>query len=390
MKKVIFAFLFFNLAFTIFSQPCIWNIDKLNREKESPTVASRLIMKEANRQLSIVISSVMDKELTPPSGDKHDYWSMGRYWWPDPQKKDGLPYIRRDGLVNKEIDKLDRAPMSMMSKSVTVLSLAYYLTGNEDYAAKAVQNLRIWFVNSDTRMNPNMNFGQTILGRNEGRGRGEGLIDSYAFVEMLDGLELLKESSRFKKSDQAAMKSWFSDYLQWMLTSPIANEEYEAKNNHGTAFDVQVVRYATYVGRTDVALRFINEFSNRRLFAQIEPDGSQPLELARTTALGYSIFNLTHILDMCVMAKGVTGVDLFNKVSSDGRSVDKALAYLANFAGKPSSEFPYKQIKEWDKVQKELSWLLYRADKLSKKSKYLSLYSAELLSGGKAVESLLY
>ena len=44
--------------------------------------------------------SVMDKQIAPPSGDKHDYMSRATYWWPDPSKPDGLPYIRRDGQTN--------------------------------------------------------------------------------------------------------------------------------------------------------------------------------------------------------------------------------------------------------------------------------------------------
>ena len=50
--------------------------------------------------------SVMDKGVTPPSGDKHDYMSQAPYWWPDPTKPDGSPYIRKDGERNPEIDKI--------------------------------------------------------------------------------------------------------------------------------------------------------------------------------------------------------------------------------------------------------------------------------------------
>ena len=47
--------------------------------------------------------SVMDKKELPPSKDKHDYLSYSRYWWPDPDKEDGLPYIRKDGVVNRPL-----------------------------------------------------------------------------------------------------------------------------------------------------------------------------------------------------------------------------------------------------------------------------------------------
>jgi hypothetical protein len=234
-----------------------------------------------------------------------------------------------------------------------------------------------------------MNFGQTIPGHNNGKGRGEGLIDTYSFIEMLDGIELLKKSDEFLKKDRLVLNDWFSAYLEWMLTSEIAQQEFNARNNHGTAYDVQVTRYALFVGKVEIAKRFINEFPERRIFAQVEPDGSQPLELARTTALGYSIFNITHFLDMCCIAKSLN-IDLINSTSTDGRNISKAIHYLSNFAGKSESEFPYKQIKEWDSKQKELIWLLYRADKFVSKPVYQKFYSNNNSEVNKKVELLFY
>ena len=44
--------------------------------------------------------SVMQKTLMPTSGSKHDYLSIGPYWWPDTTKADGFPWVRKDGKVN--------------------------------------------------------------------------------------------------------------------------------------------------------------------------------------------------------------------------------------------------------------------------------------------------
>ena len=380
------------LLFTCFSsgygQTRLWNADRLIQHKSLTSEAAKYILRGADKALSADILTVMDKETIPPSGDKHDYISAGRYWWPDP-KNPGGPYIRKDGVVNHEIDKFDRGILALMAKSVKELSVAYYLTADESYAEKAVLNLRKWFLNPSTKMNPNMNFGQTISGRNNGKGRGEGIIDTYSFMDMLDGVELLKSSKHYTPQVAEGLKSWFSSYLDWMLTTEIGNEEYTAKNNHGTAFDVQATRYALFVGREDIARKFIAEFPARRLFTQIEPDGSQPLELARTTALGYSTFNLTHILDMCCLAKSMN-VDLFNAKSADGRSISKAIDFLTQFVGKPQSHFPYKQIKEWDSVQKKLCWQLYRADKFLAKPVYTKFYRSKISDSDKDENALFY
>ena len=376
-------------GFALQAQPVLWNMKSIENAKNTNSDAAKAIIREADKNMTATVITVMDKPMTPPSGDKHDYMSMGRYWWPDPTKADGLPYIRRDGEVNPEIDKLDRIPLSKISRSIYTLSLAFYITGDDKYASKAVENIRIWFINKDTKMNPNMNFGQTIPGKNNGKGRGEGVLDTYNFVEMLDGVELLKNSKSFKKTDREALNTWFSTYLDWMLTSEIGQEENDAKNNHGVAFDIQVVRYALFIGKEDIARKFISEFPEKRLFKQIEPNGAQPLELARTTAFGYSVFNLTHFIDMATMAKSL-GVDIFNAVSTDGRSITKAISFLLPYLGKPQTEFPYQQIRDWEKVQTEFCWALKRADTFLPKPVYFDQYSKILPSTGKDNNYVIY
>lgn len=388
MKKItLLIFLFFIVNSQ--AQVVIWNLNSLQEAILSKSKTIQSIVKDADKDLAKTITTVTDKEMIPPSGDKHDYMSMGRYWWPDPTKADGLPYIRKDGVSNPELEKLDRNALGNFARTIKNLSLGYYLTSDEKYAQKAVENLRIWFLNKETKMNPNMNFGQTIPGINDGKGRGEGLLDTYSFVEMLDGVELLKKSNAFTISDQDAIKEWFTSYINWMLTSEIAAEEQNAKNNHGTAFDVQVVRFALFVGNKELATKISTEFPEKRLFKQIKPNGAQPLELARTTALGYSTFNLTHFLDLTQMANKLN-INLLETKSSDGRGILKAIDFLVSFIGTKLADFPYKQIKEWEAVQQKLCWQLYRVDKMLKKQVYKKYYSSNLTADKETTESVLY
>lgn len=388
MKKVFIIFSLF-LVTSSQAQITVWNLKSLDAAKTSNPELLKSIVRNAEKELTHAIKTVVDKEMTAQSGDKHDYMSLSRYWWPDTSKADGLPYIRKDGISNPEIEKLDRYPLGDFSKSVQSLSLAYYITSDEKFAEKAVENLRTWFINSKTKMNPNMNYGQTVPGIRNGLGRGVGIIDTYTFIEMLDGVELLKKSKSFTLADQQAIKEWFTAYVQWLQTSPVASEELEAPNNHGTAYDVQLTRYAIFIGNEDLAKKLLNEFPQKRLFSQIEPDGSQPLELARTTALGYSTFNLTHFLDMCQIGK-LVGVDLLSAKSTDGRSILKAIDFLVPYINKPASQFPYQQIKDWDGVQEKLCWQLYRVDQMLPKPAYKKYYSKNLDLGKKNIDAILY
>ena len=59
-------------------------------DRELAAAVARL-RDEADRALAVGPFSVTAKKALPPSGDKHDYMSLGPYWWPDPGKPDGKP-----------------------------------------------------------------------------------------------------------------------------------------------------------------------------------------------------------------------------------------------------------------------------------------------------------
>lgn len=301
------------------------------------------LVESANKVINLSISPVTDKKYLAASGDTHDYVSIGRYWWPDSTKTDGLPYVRNDGYHNPELKDFDRKKLGDLTQSVSVLSYAYFFTKEDIYAKKAIENLRIWFLDEKTRMNPNLNYAQIIRGHNGDAGRSEGLIDAYGFVEMLSCVELISESGLMTKNDYDGLKKWFSDFLDWMLTSDLGIKAKNAKNNHGTAYDVQIVAYSLFVGRQDIADEYIRQFAENRLFKQIESDGKQPLELERKTAFHYSLFNIGHFLDMCALAKSI-GIDIYDSNLKGKNSIDMAIKFMLKYLGKPSSSFPYECI----------------------------------------------
>lgn len=328
----------------------------------------------ADSLLECVPMSVMDKEAVPASGDRHDYMSQARYFWQDPQKADGLPYINRDGVTNPEIYKLDRDRLGKTADRIKTLALAYYFTGDEKYAGKAAQLIDVWFLDKNTRMNPNLEYAQMIPGHNNGKGRCYGVIDAYSFVGMLDGVRLLEGSKAFPSKKSKTLKKWFAELTDWMLTSPSGIEESRQTNNHSTAYDAQAMAFALYSGKRDVADKIANEVAEKRIFTQIEPDGSQPHELTRTLSFGYSQYNLTHLLDIMEMAANA-GIDMGNIVSEDGRSVEKGLDFLARHIGKNADNWNYQQISGMDGKKQDVLKDLYRAWLLNPSRKdYKDLY----------------
>jgi len=292
--------------------------------------AYRNLISAADRTLSLNPPSVIQKMRLPPSGNKHDYMSMAPYWWPDSTKPNGLPFIRRDGEMNPEsrIDH-DGLRFQAMTDAVEALSLARYLTGDSKYSVRAGQFLRVWFVDSATRMNPNLEFAQAIPGVTNGRGTG--IVDTRVIPQLVDAVALLRGAPGWTAADNAVFVQWCQAYLDWLRQSKNGNDERKADNNHGTWYDAQVVALALFTGDSALARAVLTGDTQRRIEAHIKADGSQPLELARTRPLHYTLFNLDAYTQLAEMA-GRVGVDLWTYEAPSGGSLRKALAFVAPFA----------------------------------------------------------
>ena len=313
------------------------------------------LLADADKVLNAKIPSVMEKKKTPASGDKHDYLTQAPYFWADTNSPDGK-YLRRDGERNPESEAdSDANRLSRVCSASHALALAYYFTGDEKYAAKAANFIRVFFLNTDTRMNPNLNYGQGVPCESEGRPAG--LISARCLVDLVDAIGLIAGSKSWTAADQTGITDWASQYYHWLTTSKIGTGEGAAKNNHGSFYDTQAVSFALFLGKTDDARKIVQEARTKRIARQIEPDGRQPLELARTLSFGYSAFNLKALMDLACLGRSVNE-DLWHYETPDGRSIHKALAFMAPYAD-PKNKWPFPQIHKASLPS--LGELLYRA-----------------------------
>lgn len=301
------------------------------------------LINSADRALVNSNYSVVDKTMMPPSGNKHDYLSISRYWWPNPESKDSLPWVRRDGVTNPatQTNAVDRKRLGSMTASVKALALAYYFTDKEKYAQKSTELLRTWFLDDETNMNPNLKYAQSVPGNK--KGRRSGILDGRLIpVWVLDAIELISESEHWSSNDAATMKLWLQDYLEWLTKSDLGKKGAKQVNNHGSWYWYQVTALSWYL-KQDKLLEWAIEQTKLSLNFQLDSLGGQIHELERTRSFFYSCFNLEALTRIAIIAEKAEK-PFWNYETDEGKSLKLALDFLLPVAEGEAWMYPSKEI----------------------------------------------
>lgn len=300
------------------------------------------ILKEAAWALTQQPVTVTAQTSTRSAGGKHDFYSEGDYWWPNPADPDGA-YIQKDGMTNPDNFIAHRQAMIRFSRIIGALASAYKLTHDVKYAQQAALHLRAWFVNAETLMNPNLQYAQAIKGI--ATGRGIGIIDTIQLMEVVQGTTVLQNALPAGLPDQ--IKAWFAAYLTWLTTHKYGQDEMNAKNNHGTCWVMQVACFAKFTGNQQLLKFCSDRYKQILLPTQMATDGSFPLELKRTKPYGYSVFNLDAMSTICQLLSTKQD-NLWSYETTDGKSIKKGIEFLYPFL-KDKSQWPYPHdVMHWE------------------------------------------
>ena len=297
------------------------------------------------------------------AGGRHDFYSEGDYWWPDPNNPNG-PYIQRDGQTNPDNFVAHRHAMIRFSQIIGALASAYIATGDDRYVSHALYHAKAWFVDSATMMNPSLSFAQAIKGR--ATGRGIGIIDTIHLIEVAQGLMIMRKSSEVDKELLEAIKNWFSKYLVWLTSHQYGKDEMNAKNNHGTCWVMQVAAFAKFADERDLL-----EFCKRRyktvlLPNQMAADGSFPEELRRTKPYGYSLFNLDAMIMICKILSDEKE-NLWKFVTPDGKGIEKGIQFLYPYVRDKNKWTFGKDVMYWEHWPVAHPFLVFGAQAFSNK-----------------------
>lgn len=316
-----------------------------------PNVRKEVIAVLKDRALSQAAWALKEQPVTVTAavssrsaGGRHDFYSEGDYWWPNPEQPDG-PYIQRDGQTNPDNFVAHRHAMIRLSRIVGALASAYMITGDKKYVAHALRHAKAWFVDTTTMMNPSLLYAQAIKGKVTGRGIG--VIDTIHLMEVAQGLLAMENSPAMDKELLAAIRKWFSAYLTWLTTHQYGKDEMAAENNHGTCWVMQVASFAKLTGDQELLSFCRARYKTVLLPNQMAEDGSFPRELKRTKPYGYSLFNLDAMTMVCHILSDEKD-NLWNYKTADGRSMEKGIRFLIPYVQDKSRWTFAKDVMYWD------------------------------------------
>ena len=271
--------------------------------------------------------------------DPHEYYTEAPYYWQNPDNPEG-PYLREDGHSNPARIVADQTALNAMSEAVFSLGVASFLLDNPAYGKRAATVIHTWFINPRTKMNPDLDYAQSIPGVNNGRG--SGLVDGRAFIRAIQGMEFLEQTNQWSAKDQTAVHHWFEEYLRWLLTSRNATDEQKSGNNHASWWAAEVAAVGSYLDDAKTQQVAFSFYKEHLLPRQIMPNGSAPHEEVRARSLRLSSLNLDAFSTICRIAQVHGIADLWTVRARSGASIASALDYLSPFLEDP---------KKWSREQ---------------------------------------
>ena len=320
----------------------------------------------ANNILNKKPISITEKTISI-SGDIHNFESISTYFWPNPEDPQG-PYICKDGIVNPETKLYDEIRLSEFCKRLKFLSIAYYLTRDECYYNSFIKQIKVWYLNKDTKMNPNFEYAQIIPRINNNHGQPHGIISAYVMNDAIEAIRLINSVKTIEKNTLKEIVLWFHQFLNWLNNSNMAQKEALQNNNHGIAIDVLKLNIALFVNDYKTANKITTSFYSTRLKKQIDYQGRQISELKRTKAFMYSIYNLMHIIDFCYIQESIG--NFYYRTNHE--IIDQAVIFLNQYIGN-RQKFPYQEIDNWDRLETWLKDEIARIQKLEQPQKEKTL-----------------
>jgi len=156
-----------------------------------------------------------------------------------------------------------------------------------------------------------------------------GVLDLKGMTKITSGILILRagNSSEWTSDLDTKMNNWTTQYLNWLQTNTLALQEKAATNNHGSFYYNQLAAIQILLGDTTGAKNTTNEYFSGIYMNQIDANGEQPLEAARTRPYHYRSYNLAAMITNARLGDYVGSKSFWNMTTTKGGTIQKALDF---------------------------------------------------------------
>ena len=324
------------------------------------------IIELAKYYINIDIPNILTKKLIAESGDKQDYFTIAPYFY----ERNGK-YIHNDCIINPATklynseNLYDRTNFQLFLDQTIIQCIAYKITNNNIFGNKAYNNIKIWFINKNTQMNPNMKYAQCY------GYLGTGIIETKDLYYLLDGIKMI--ISFFTMDELNKLKEWFSEYLNWLLTDKSGKKELSTKNNHRTAIYLQIISISFFLNNIEILHEYCLKTMDL-IDIQLTSDGNQIYERNRPDLLHYYEFNLQLLITLLEIVRNI--YPYMDQLSN--KKLELSMKYLVDYRNNIVQLTTSKQIYSKDEYKLRILPILIKYNMIHS-NKNLLEYQDEIL-----------
>lgn len=243
---------------------------------------------------------------------------------------DGQAPDCRSGQINPAINRGDYNAAIALGNSVRDLGLAYAFTGDAAYAEKAINYIRVWSINSATRMVPQSSVS----------------IELYITMPgYFYGADLIWEYAGWDPAEKIAFRSWIKTIAETVKTQQVSVIA-SAVDSNGNPTSTNLNNFANWrnvlIGAAGAVLDdqglldYMEGAWKHLIWVQMNGAGSQHpgylgQEVTRPRGLHYTLYAINAMLQGAEIMRH-RGVNLYDYEGPGGTSLRLTLGFVTPFA----------------------------------------------------------
>lgn len=210
----------------------------------------------------------------------------------------------------------DDQVLKTVCREVRTLGEAYYLTGQEKYAARVFDYIRPWMTDPLTRISPKLPASTDFVAMSN-------------IIDMLDGYLLTDGSQAWNSADDAAIRQWFEELLGWLKSDGMMAAMRQLDDYQGIGYDMLLTASKTFFERVWLHEMkvFVDATTKARLDRILAADGKMLVGTDHTVL--DETEHLVTLVRMALMAEKA-GSNLWLYETKDGGSIRQSIEWLSS------------------------------------------------------------